>query len=85
MKNERLLEAYESFCRLMVEERLYLNPTLTYETVCRWLGVGEKELDAQLSRELGYTGPALIQHFRKQTNYRLCDTYGINLYGGQTE
>lgn len=77
MKTKQITSAYETFCRLMTEENLYIDPSLTYATVCRWLGVSPSELDRVLGNELGFSGEALIHHFRTQQAVRLRDQYGI--------
>lgn len=79
MKNDRLYSTYEHFCQLMSEERLYLNPSLSYETVCRWLAVEPAELDVILEREIGYSGKALMEHFREQAQAHLREHYGIDV------
>lgn len=82
MENERLLTAYERFSRLMTDERLYLNPNINYESVCRLLGVEPTALDRILEREIGYSGSAVIRHFREQAQARLRDGYGIDVCFG---
>lgn len=77
MKTSSIIPAYETFCHLMVDERLYIDPTLSFGTVCDWLGADPAALDALLEEELGFSGPALLEHFRRQLNTRLRDTYGI--------
>ena len=77
MKTKMNTPAYETFCHLMTEENLYIDPTLTYATVCRWLGVNPSELDRELGNELGFSGEALMHHLRTQQAVRLRDQYGI--------
>lgn len=77
MKMKQITSAYETFCRLMTEENLYIDPSLTYATVCRWLGVSPSELNRVLGNELGFSGEALIHHFRTQQAVRLREQYGI--------
>ena len=79
MEPKRILNAYNCFCHLIVDEKLYLNPRLSFPTLCQWIGIGEKELNNELLRELGYTGPAMLQHFREQTQTHLREYYGIDL------
>ena len=76
MKTNQITSAYETFCRLMTEEDLYVDPTLTFATVCRWLGVSPTELDREIGNELGFSGEALIHHLRTRQANRLRDTYG---------
>ena len=77
MKTKSNISAYEQFCRLMTEESLYTDLSLTFATVCRWLEASEAELDRLIEQELGYSGEALMQHLRTQQAIRLRDTYGI--------
>ena len=78
MKTDAILLAYERFCRLMTEEHLYVDPTLSFSTVSHLLGVPKQELNRMLEKELGYSGEALIAHFRAQMNTRLRDIYGLS-------
>ena len=77
MKTKMNTPAYETFCHLMTEENLYIDPTLTYATVCRWLGVNPSELDRELGNELGFSGEVLMHHLRTQQAVRLREQYGI--------
>lgn len=77
MKTKTNTPAYETFCRLMTEENLYVDPTLTFATVCRWIGVSPSELDLELGEELGFSGEAMIQHLRARQATRLREQYGI--------
>lgn len=83
MKNDRLFSAYERFCQLMTGERLYLNPAISYESICSWLAVEPAELDMIVNREIGYSGKALMEHFREQAGERLRDVYGIDFCFGK--
>lgn len=59
-------EAYTEFGRLMVEEKIYLDPSLDYGDLCRrHLGVESYRLDELLLDELGMTGEELIAVFRR--------------------
>lgn len=77
MKTKENTPAYETFCRLMTEENLYVDPSLSFATVCRWIGVSPSELDLELGNELGFSGEALIRHLRAQQAERLREQYGI--------
>ena len=78
MKTIQNTQAYETFCRLMAEERLYIDPSISYASVCRALGADPDELDRELEEELGYSGEALIAHFREQFRARLMENYGFS-------
>ena len=77
MKMKKNTNAYETFCHLMTDENLFVDPSLTFATVCRWLGVSPSELDRELGNELGFSGEALIHHLRTQQAVRLREQYGI--------
>lgn len=77
MKTNKNISVYETFCRLMTEENLYIDPTLTFATVCRWLGASPAALDHRLEQELGYSGEALIAELRSRQAFRLREQYGI--------
>jgi len=79
MKTDSILSAYNQFCRLLSEERLYIDPAFSFSAACRWIGVSPASLNRLLEAELGYSGDALIAHFRSQLSARLRDTYGLSL------
>lgn len=78
MKTDAILLAYERFCRLVTEERLYIDPAFSFPAACRWLGVSPHELDLLLEKELGFSGEALLAHFRAQLETRLREQYGLS-------
>ena len=67
---------FERFCSLVFEERLYLDPYVTFPLLCSWLGADEKALDARLRDELGYSGRAVLSTLRKMEPARLLRKYG---------
>lgn len=62
---DRLEKIYEEFGVMMNEDRIYEDETVSYEDICRGLGVDPSALDGLLLRELGYTGGQLIEEYRK--------------------
>ena len=72
-------ENYSFFEKLMNEERLYLNPGLTFEIICGWLGADAGEMDGLLLQELGLDGEALLKSLRKSFPERLERKYGIRV------
>lgn len=62
---DRLEKIYEEFGVMMNEDRIYEDETVSYEDICRGLGVDPSALDGLLMRELGYTGEQLIEEYRK--------------------
>ena len=62
---DRLEKIYEEFGVMMNEDRIYEDETVSYEDICRGLGVAPSSLDGILMRELGYTGEQLIEEYRR--------------------
>ena len=77
MKNNTTLSPFDLFCRLLTQERLYIDPAFSFSSACRWIGASPAELNLQLENELGFSGEALIAHFRAQLSTRLRDVYGL--------
>lgn len=71
-------QAYNVMEKLMDLEKVYLNPRLTFGTVCRWLGVPARELNRMVERELGMDGDSLMARFRAAEPERLSRKYGIH-------
>ncbi len=64
-KRHHLPEWYESFSRLMLEDRLYLYPEVSFADVCSAIAADEKELDEMLRDTLGVGGDELMESFRR--------------------
>lgn len=62
---DRLEKIYEEFGVMMNEDRIYEDETVSYEDICRGLGVAPSALDGILMRELGYAGEQLIEEYRR--------------------
>lgn len=67
---DRLEKIYEEFGVMMNEDRIYEDETVSYEDICRGLGVAPSALDGILMRELGYTGEQLIEEYRRSGRRR---------------
>lgn len=62
---ERTLdEIYKEFGVMLTEDKIYQDPMVRYEDICRELGVLPSELDSLLLRELGYTGEEIMAEYR---------------------
>ncbi len=72
-------ENYSLFEKLMNEERLFLNPGLSFTTICGWLGADAGEMDGLLLQELGLDGEAVLRGMRKTIPERLKRKYGIRV------
>ena len=59
-----ILEAYEAFGRMMLEDELYRDSSVTFEDLCSGLGVGAGELDGYVFSEMGLTGQQLMDAYR---------------------
>lgn len=57
--------AYERFSSLMLDRRLYLDPLVSFRTVCALMSVNPDCLDRLLRRELGTGGEELMESFRR--------------------
>ncbi len=75
MKNLTIDDYYEAFGRLLLEDKVYLDPDLSFHLLCKWLGADEKQLDARVQDELGVTGSALMRQYRAQEPGRLREKY----------
>ncbi len=70
---------YAAFGRLMNEEKVYIDPSVDFAAVCRWLGMDAEALDAVLREELGYGGDGLMEAYRRLYRASLSEKYGINV------
>jgi len=57
--------AYARFEQLLDQERLYLDPEVTFAYLCRLAGASPKRLDGMLRSELGLGGDALLYTYRR--------------------
>lgn len=60
-------ESYAAFGRLMNEERIYLDPDLTFEDICAHIGTQKDALESVLLEELGMRGDAILDKYRETT------------------
>lgn len=73
-------ENYVLLEQLVNEEKIYLDPAFPYVRVCRLLGVGTREMDAVLERELGLCGDELFAALRGGFAAGLERKYGIKCF-----
>lgn len=52
------------FERLMDNEKVYLDPDVSFHTICRRLAVSPSSLDEILIQELGMSGDELVDSYR---------------------
>lgn len=72
--------AYSVMEKLMDEDKVYLNPRVSFRKVCRWLGVPVRDLDGMVRSELGVGGGELMARFRASEPGRLSRKYGIRCH-----
>lgn len=53
------------FGHLMLEARVYRNPYVRFDTICRFLRVSPADLDELLESELGMSGEEFMANCRK--------------------
>lgn len=70
-------EHYSLLETLLDEEHLFLNPGLSFATVCGWIGADADEMNRKLESELGFDGEGLLAELRKSMPERLERKYGI--------
>lgn len=56
---------YAEFSRLLEEDKVYLDESLDFVSICGTLGVNAQEFDAFLMGELGYSGQQILEKYRK--------------------
>jgi hypothetical protein len=59
-----LLSAYAVFWSLLDRERIYLDTSLDFTTVCDYIGIDRERLDLLLLEETGLCGQDILAHFR---------------------
>lgn len=56
---------YSDFFQLMEDDKVYLDPSCDFDTICEGLGVSPDEFNEFLMEELGFTGEEIIARYRK--------------------
>ena len=59
-----LLASYSVFWELLDRERIYLDESLDFTTVCKYMGVPSEGLDNLLFQETGFHGQDILTRFR---------------------
>ena len=75
-----LEENYELLGQLVDVEKIYLDPSVPFERVCRMLGAPRADMDALLERELGLGGQELFVALRTALPERLERKYGLKCF-----
>mgnify|MGYP000798537875 FL=1 len=63
--DKELRKAYEAFGRMVTAEEVYREETLTFEDVCRRIGIETGALDRLIFSEMGMTGRQLMAAYRE--------------------
>lgn len=79
MKRADMEKYFELFSVLMEEEKVYMDPTLTFGEICRWIGVESRSLDSWLMSELGFSGSDILKAYRGAASSHFWKKYGILL------
>ena len=58
------MQTYAMFGHLMLEARVYRNPSLRFNAICRYLKVSPADLDELLESELGMSGEEFMANCR---------------------
>ena len=59
-----LLTAYAVFWELLDRDRIYLDKSLDFSTVCEYMGISTERLDRLIYEETGFHGQEVLTHFR---------------------
>lgn len=60
-------ESYAAFGRLMNEEEIFRDASLTFEDICARIGTQKDALESVLLEELGMRGDAILDKYRETT------------------
>jgi len=71
-------EHYKKFYELLCVEKVFINPFVSYENICKALGIPEEAMETYLEQELGIGGQELIASLRQSFLSRIEKKYGID-------
>lgn len=75
-----LQENYALLGHLILDEKVYLDPTVSFTSICRAMGAPARELDALLEAELGMDGESVLRQLRAQEPAYLARKYGLKCF-----
>lgn len=58
-------QAYAEFSRMMLGDRIYEDPSVSYEDICAAMRTSPSSLDRILLKELGMKGREILYYFQK--------------------
>lgn len=79
MKSADMENYFKLFSILMDKEKVYMDPSLTFGDVCRWIGVRNTAFDRWLMSELGFHGDDILKAYRGAASSYFWKKYGILL------
>ncbi|MBR1575123.1 MAG: hypothetical protein IJ654_01600 [Bacteroidales bacterium] len=56
---------FRRFAALMDEEKIWLDPAVSFRRICRGLGVSARSFDRFLNAELGFHGDEILHNYRR--------------------
>ena len=56
---------YSDFSRMLLDDRIYEDTTISYTDICAFLHVCPADLDEILQEEMGMNGNEILQSFQK--------------------
>lgn len=57
---------FERFERLMDEDRIYRNPDIDFNDICRMLRCSSSDLDELLVNQFGMDGETILEEYRRK-------------------
>lgn len=72
-------EHFGLFSALLEKERIYMDPALTFGTVCKWIHADKESLDRYIMEETGYSGDDILKAYRGSIASHFMKKYGIEL------
>lgn len=66
MDTTSLLQSYENFSRLLLDEKLYRDSSISFAAICERIGADKDALGKLVEREMGMTPDELIEAYRSQ-------------------
>lgn len=79
MKSADMENYFNLFYILVEEEKVYMDPSLGFADICRWIGVGSDDMDRWLMAELGFSGSDILKAYRGAASSYFWKKYGILL------
>lgn len=70
---------FELFAALLEDEKIYLDPSVTFERICGWLETSPAEMDSYLMDTIGYSGDDILKTYRGGMALYFMEKYGISL------